>query len=83
MLSRSYLLIFYIENHENKKSPPVKQSGKHFYKFLDTLNYDLLYFLLSDLNKTPKPIESEDMREQIERGLLHSMQTHEKILISY
>lgn len=47
MLSRSYLLIFYIENHENKKSPPVKQSGKHFYKFLDTLNCDLLYFLLS------------------------------------
>lgn len=39
--------------------------------------------MLNDLNKVHKPIVSEDMREQIERGLIHSMQTHEKILISY
>ncbi|WP_237981739.1 YolD-like family protein [Bacillus thuringiensis] len=39
--------------------------------------------ILNDLNKVPKPIVSEDMREQIERGLIHSMQTHEEILISY
>ncbi|EJV82060.1 YolD-like family protein [Bacillus cereus] len=39
--------------------------------------------MINDLNKVPKPIVSEDMWEQIERGLIHSMQTHEEILISY
>ncbi|MGQ8823199.1 YolD-like family protein [Bacillus sp. NA_146.1] len=39
--------------------------------------------MLNDLNKVPKPIVSEDMREQIERGLIHSMQNKEEILISY
>ncbi|PHD69310.1 3-oxoacyl-ACP synthase [Bacillus toyonensis] len=39
--------------------------------------------ILDDLNKVPKPIVSEDMQEQIERSLIHSMQTHEEILVSY
>lgn len=39
--------------------------------------------MLNDLNKVSKPIVSEDMREQIERGLIHSMQNKEEILISY
>ena len=39
--------------------------------------------MLNDLNKVPKPIVSDDMREQIERGLIHSVQNKEKILISY
>ncbi|PED96061.1 YolD-like family protein [Bacillus toyonensis] len=39
--------------------------------------------ILDDLNKVPKPIVSEDMQEQIELSLIHSMQTHEEILISY
>lgn len=39
--------------------------------------------MLNDLNKLPKPMVTEDMREQIERGLIHLMQCKEKILISY
>lgn len=38
--------------------------------------------MLNDLNKVPKPIVSDDMCEQIERGLIHSMQNKEEILIS-
>ncbi|MGY3419106.1 hypothetical protein ACVWY4_005335 [Bacillus mycoides] len=39
--------------------------------------------ILSDLNKVPKPIVSEDMKEQIERSLIHSMQSKEEISISF
>ncbi|PEB19741.1 3-oxoacyl-ACP synthase [Bacillus toyonensis] len=39
--------------------------------------------ILNDLKKVPKPLVSEDMQEQIERSLIHSMQTHEEILVSY
>lgn len=39
--------------------------------------------MLNDLNKVSKPIVSEDMREHIKRGLIHSMQNKEEILISY
>ncbi|PHA98731.1 3-oxoacyl-ACP synthase [Bacillus toyonensis] len=39
--------------------------------------------ILNDLNKVPRPTVSEDMKEQIERSLIHSMQTHEEILVSY
>ncbi len=39
--------------------------------------------MLNDLNKVSKPIVSDDMHEQIERGLIHSMQNKEEILISY
>ncbi|KAB2460798.1 YolD-like family protein [Bacillus sp. CH126_4D] len=39
--------------------------------------------ILEDLNKLPKPIVTEDMREQLERSLIYSMQTKEEIDISY
>ncbi|HHY2677494.1 TPA: YolD-like family protein [Bacillus toyonensis] len=39
--------------------------------------------ILNDLNKMPRPIVSEDMQEQIERSLIHAMQSKEEILISY
>ncbi|MED1012117.1 YolD-like family protein [Bacillus mycoides] len=45
--------------------------------------YEGIRDVLSDLNKMPKPVVSEDMKEQIERSLIHSMQTHEEISISF
>jgi hypothetical protein len=39
--------------------------------------------ILNDLNKTPKPIVTADMQEQIERSLIHSMQSKEEISISF
>ncbi|MDA1631776.1 YolD-like family protein [Bacillus cereus] len=39
--------------------------------------------ILSDLNKVPKPIVSEDMQEQLQIGLVQSLQAKEEILISY
>lgn len=39
--------------------------------------------MINDLNKISKPIVSEDMKEQIERSLIHSMQSKEEISISY
>lgn len=39
--------------------------------------------ILGDLNKIPKPIVSEDMQEQLQIGLVQSLQTKEEILISY
>ncbi|PFD62261.1 YolD-like family protein [Bacillus thuringiensis] len=45
--------------------------------------YEVIREIISDLNKVPKPIVSEDMQEQIERSLIHSMQNKEEINISY
>ncbi|MGE8057351.1 YolD-like family protein [Bacillus mycoides] len=39
--------------------------------------------ILNDLNTIPKPIVSEDMKEQLQHGLVQSMQNKEEILISY
>ncbi len=39
--------------------------------------------LLNDLNKTKTPIVSEDIKEQIGRIFIHSIQTHEEKSISY
>ncbi|PDZ02125.1 3-oxoacyl-ACP synthase [Bacillus cereus] len=39
--------------------------------------------ILSDLNKIPKPVVSEDMQEQLQICLVQSLQTKEEILISY
>ncbi|MCP1284052.1 YolD-like family protein [Bacillus sp. S0635] len=39
--------------------------------------------ILNDLNNVPKPIVSEDMQEQLQLGLVQSLQTKEEILISY
>ncbi|MGG0209504.1 YolD-like family protein [Bacillus mycoides] len=45
--------------------------------------YEGIREIISDLNKVPKPIVSEDMKEQIERCLIHSMQGKEEISISF
>ncbi|QWH26516.1 YolD-like family protein (plasmid) [Bacillus mycoides] len=42
-----------------------------------------IHNIMEDLNKTPKPIVSEDMMEQLERGLISSMQNKQEILISF
>lgn len=39
--------------------------------------------ILSDLNKVPKPIVTEDMKEQLQIGLMQSLQNKEEIHISY
>ncbi|MED1093999.1 YolD-like family protein [Bacillus paramycoides] len=39
--------------------------------------------ILNDLNKIPKPIVSEDMKEQLQHGIIQSLQNKEEILISY
>ncbi len=39
--------------------------------------------ILNDLYKTKKPIVSVDMKEQIGRIFIHSIQTHEEKSISY
>ncbi|MEI5924035.1 YolD-like family protein [Bacillus sp. TD10] len=39
--------------------------------------------MLNDLNKVPKPIVTEDMQEQLQIGIVQSLQNKEEILISY
>ncbi|PEX67018.1 YolD-like family protein [Bacillus cereus] len=39
--------------------------------------------MLNDLNKVSKPIVTEDMKEQLQIGLLHSLQNKEEIHIYY
>ncbi|MEJ3738140.1 YolD-like family protein [Bacillus cereus group sp. BceL035] len=39
--------------------------------------------MLNDLNKITKPIVTEDMQEQLQIGLVQSLQNKEEILISY
>ncbi len=39
--------------------------------------------MLNDLNKVPKPIVTEDMQEQLQIGIVHSLQNKVGILISY
>lgn len=39
--------------------------------------------IMGELNKVPKPIVTEDMQEQLQIGLVQSLQTKEEILISY
>ncbi|PEW21352.1 3-oxoacyl-ACP synthase [Bacillus cereus] len=66
-LTRVYLLL------------PLDYSKKGiFYKKIFSLNE-----MLNDLNKVAKSIVSVDMQEQIERSLIHSMQSKEEISISY
>ncbi|PGA32086.1 YolD-like family protein [Bacillus wiedmannii] len=45
--------------------------------------YEVIREMISDLNKVPKPIVSEDMKEQLQIGLVQSLQNKEEILISY
>ena len=45
--------------------------------------YEVIREMISDLNKVPKPIVPEDMKEQLQIGLVQSLQNKEEILISY
>ncbi|PEZ20345.1 YolD-like family protein [Bacillus cereus] len=71
--------------NENLGTPKLKGRGMVKWRPFASLPEQFMGIneMLNDLNKVPKPIVSEDMWEQIERGLIHSMQNHEEILISY
>ncbi|MBJ8039058.1 YolD-like family protein [Bacillus cereus group sp. N17] len=71
--------------NENWGTPTLKGRGMVKWQPFASLPEQFIGIneMLNDLNKLPKPIVSEDMWEQIERGLIQSMQTHEEILISY
>ncbi|WP_265176591.1 YolD-like family protein [Bacillus mycoides] len=45
--------------------------------------YERIKEMLNDLNKVPKPIVTEDMKEQLQIWLVQSLQNKEEILISY
>ncbi|WP_433772170.1 YolD-like family protein [Bacillus wiedmannii] len=45
--------------------------------------YEGIREMLNDLNKVPKPIVTEDMKEQLQIWLVQSLQNKEEILISY
>ncbi|MGH0513374.1 YolD-like family protein [Bacillus cereus] len=45
--------------------------------------YERIREMLNDLNKVPKPIVTEDMKEQQQIWLVQSLQNKEEILISY
>ncbi|MED2847066.1 YolD-like family protein [Bacillus toyonensis] len=72
---------------ENQSWGTPKIRGRGMVKWLPFASmpeqHETIRGMINDLNKLPKPIVSEDMQEQIERGLIQSMQTHEEILISY
>ncbi|MGE7864518.1 YolD-like family protein [Bacillus mobilis] len=70
---------------ENWGTPKLK--GRGMVKWLPFASipeqHEEIRGILEDLNKSPKPIVTEDMREQLERSLIYSMQTKEEINISY
>lgn len=45
--------------------------------------YEGIREMLNDLNKVPKPIVTEDMKDQLQIGLVQSLQNKEEKLISY
>ncbi|MFJ6194417.1 YolD-like family protein [Bacillus thuringiensis] len=45
--------------------------------------YEVIREIISDLNKVPKPIVTEDMKEQLQISLVQSLQNKEEIHISY
>ncbi|MGG0458714.1 YolD-like family protein [Bacillus mycoides] len=45
--------------------------------------YERIREMLNDLNKVPKPIVTEDTKEQLQIWLVQSLQNKEEILISY
>ncbi|PFY95236.1 YolD-like family protein [Bacillus wiedmannii] len=70
---------------ENWGTPKLK--GRGMVKWLPFASmpeqHETIRGMINDLNKVSKPIVSEDMKEQIERSLIHSMQSKEEISISY
>lgn len=70
---------------ENWGTPKLR--GRGMVKWLPFASmpeqHETIRGMINDLNKVSKPIVSEDMKEQIERSLIHSMQSKEEISISY
>ena len=72
---------------ENESWGVPKIKGRGMVKWMPFASmpeqYERIRGILEDLNKVPKPIVTEDMKEQIERSLIHSMQSKEEISISF
>lgn len=70
---------------ENWGTPKLK--GRGMVKWLPFASmpeqHETIRGMINDLNKVPKPIVSEDMKEQLQIGLIQSLQNKEEILISY
>ena len=72
-------------DNENWRVPKLKGRGMVKWQPFASMpeQYEEIRKILSDLNKVPKPIVTEDMKEQLERGMINSMQNKQEILISY
>lgn len=70
---------------ENWGTPKLR--GRGMVKWLPFASmpeqHETIRGMINDLNKVPKPIVSEDMKEQLQIGLVQSLQNKEEILISY
>ncbi|PEL75428.1 3-oxoacyl-ACP synthase [Bacillus toyonensis] len=73
-----------MENH-NWGTPKLRGRGMVKWQPFASLpeQFEGIREILNDLNKIPKPIVTEDMKEQLQHGLIHSMQNKEEVLISY
>ncbi|QWH09540.1 YolD-like family protein [Bacillus mycoides] len=71
--------------NENWGTPKIK--GRGMVKWMPFASmpeqYEGIREILGDLNKVPKPILTQDTKEQIEHSLIHSMQSKEEISISF
>ncbi|PHE68521.1 YolD-like family protein [Bacillus wiedmannii] len=70
---------------ENWGTPKIKGRGMVKWQPFASMpeQYEEIRKIISDLNKVPKPIVTEDMKEQLQIGLVQSLQNKEEILISY
>ncbi len=72
-------------DNTNWGTPKLK--GRGMVKWLPFANmpeqHETIRGMVSDLNKVPKPMVNEDMQEQLQIGLVQSLQNKEEILISY
>ncbi|QEL88493.1 YolD-like family protein [Bacillus mycoides] len=72
---------------ENQSWGTPKIKGRGMVKWMPFASmpeqYEGIRGILEDLNKVSKPIVTEDTKEQIERSLIHSMQSKEEISISF
>ncbi|EJV42150.1 hypothetical protein IEK_05816 [Bacillus toyonensis] len=72
---------------ENQSWGTPKIRGRGMVKWLPFASmpeqHETIRGMINDLNKVPKPIITEDMKEQLQIGLVHSLQSKEEIHISY
>ncbi|MES5896913.1 YolD-like family protein [Bacillus cereus group sp. RP43] len=71
--------------HQNWGTPKLRGRGMVKWQPFASMpeQYEGIRGILEDLNKVPKPIVTEDMKEQLQIGLIQSLQNKEEILISY